>query len=111
MVWKMFPSVSEMVHKRKVSGRVFAFQIDYEGQVAQKSDAFVDREAWQKYLGCSDADVLLPAVGGYHIDGTRGQDVDEIPVLIRFRKLSMDRTFRLQSRESASDLCHKRKSI
>jgi len=54
---KMFPSVVEMAHNRAVMGKVFGYQLDYNiGQVAQRRDTIVDRDAWQKCLECSDFD-------------------------------------------------------
>jgi hypothetical protein len=53
---KMFPSVVKMAHDRAVVGRVFGYQLDYTGQVAQKRDSTVDRDAWQKCLECCDLD-------------------------------------------------------
>ncbi len=44
---KKFPSVVEMAHYKAVSGRVFGYQLDYSGQVAQRRDATVDRETWR----------------------------------------------------------------
>lgn len=58
---KMFPSVVEMAHNRAVMGKVFGYQLDYAGQVAQKRDTTVDRDAWQKCLECCDLD------GCYHL--------------------------------------------
>jgi len=51
---KMFPSVVEMSHNRAVTGKVFGYQLDYEGQVAQKRDSTVDCVAWEQCLGCSE---------------------------------------------------------
>jgi len=51
---KMFPVVVEMAHDRAVSGKVFGYQLDYSGQVAQRRDAMVDHNAWEKCLGCRD---------------------------------------------------------
>jgi hypothetical protein len=42
---KMFPSVIEMAHNKAVAGKVFGYRVDYSGQVAQKRDATVDRDA------------------------------------------------------------------
>lgn len=53
---KMFPSVLEMAHNRAVSGRVFGYQLDYSGQVAQKAESTIDREAWEKCLECHELD-------------------------------------------------------
>jgi hypothetical protein len=53
---KMFPSVVEMAHYNAVKGKVFGYQLDYSGQVAQKRDTTVDRDAWQKCLECRDLD-------------------------------------------------------
>ena len=53
---KMFPSIVEMAHQRAVFGKVFGYQLDYPGQVAQKRDAIVDRDAWQRCLECSELD-------------------------------------------------------
>jgi hypothetical protein len=53
---KMFPTVVEMAHNRLVAGKVFGYQVDYSGQVANKRDTTVDREAWQKCLECPDLD-------------------------------------------------------
>jgi hypothetical protein len=53
---KMFPSVVEMVHNRPIAGKVFGYEVDYAGQVAQKRVATVNREAWQKCLECCDMD-------------------------------------------------------
>jgi hypothetical protein len=53
---KMFPSVIEMAHSGAVTGKIFGYQLDYSGQVAQRRDATVDREAWQKCLECRDLD-------------------------------------------------------
>lgn len=53
---KMFPSVVEMTHNRTVAGKVFGYQLDYAGQVAQKRDTTVDRVAWLKCLECRDLD-------------------------------------------------------
>lgn len=56
---KMFPSVVEMAHFKAVKGKVFGYQLDYSGQVAQKRDATVDREAWEKCLECRELDGCL----------------------------------------------------
>jgi hypothetical protein len=53
---KMFPSVVEMAHNRPISGRIFGYQIDYAGQVADRRTATVDRDAWQKCLECPSLD-------------------------------------------------------
>lgn len=53
---KMFPSVVEMDHYKAVVGKVFGYQLDYSGQVAQKRDAIVDRDAWQKCMECPEMD-------------------------------------------------------
>jgi hypothetical protein len=53
---KMFPSVVEMAHNRAVTGRVFGYQLDYSGQVAQKRESTIDRDAWQKCLECHELD-------------------------------------------------------
>ena len=51
---RMFPSVVEMAHNRAVVGKVFGYQLDYSGQVAQKRDSTVDRVAWKKCLECRE---------------------------------------------------------
>ncbi len=51
---KMFPSVVEIAHNRAVVGKVFGYQLDYSGQVAQKRDSTVDRVAWEKCLECRE---------------------------------------------------------
>ena len=53
---KMFPSIAEMVHFQPSKGQVFGYRLDYSGQVAQKRDATVDHDAWQKCLDCSELD-------------------------------------------------------
>lgn len=53
---KMFPSVVEMAHFKAVKGKVFGYHLDYSGQVVQKRDTTVDRDAWQKCLECRDLD-------------------------------------------------------
>lgn len=53
---KVFPLVVEMADYKAVKGKVFGYQLDYSGQVAQKRDTTVDREAWQKCLECQDLD-------------------------------------------------------
>ena len=53
---KMFPSVVEMAHNRAVVGKVFGYQLDYSGQVAQKRQTTIDRDAWQKCLECRELD-------------------------------------------------------
>lgn len=53
---KMFPSVVEMDHYKPVAGKVFGYQLDYSGQVAQRRDATIDRDAWQKCLECRELD-------------------------------------------------------
>ena len=53
---KMFPSVAELAHNRAVSGKVFGYRLDYAGQVAQKRNSTVDRDAWQGCLECRDLD-------------------------------------------------------
>lgn len=53
---KMFPPVEEMAHNTPVVGKVFGYQLDYEGQVAHKRAATIDRDAWQRCLECSDLD-------------------------------------------------------
>jgi hypothetical protein len=53
---KMFPSVVEMAHDRPVVGRVFGYEVDYEGQVAHKRTATLNHDAWQKCLECCDLD-------------------------------------------------------
>ena len=59
---KMFPSVVEMAHFKAVEGKVFGYQLDYSGQVAQKRDATVDRDAWQKCLECRELDGCYSAI-------------------------------------------------
>jgi len=51
---KMFPSIVEMAHNRAVVGKVFGYQLDYSGQVAQRRDTTVDRVAWEKCLECRE---------------------------------------------------------
>jgi hypothetical protein len=58
---KMFPSVVEMAHFKAVKGKVFGYQLDYSGQVAQKRDTTVDSGAWQKCLECREFE------GGYRL--------------------------------------------
>ena len=53
---RMFPSMVEMAHNRALVGKVFGYQLDYSGQVAQKRDTTVDRVAWEKCLECRDLD-------------------------------------------------------
>jgi hypothetical protein len=53
---KMFPSVVELAHNRLVAGKVFRYEVDYEGQVAQKRVATTNRDAWQKCLECRELD-------------------------------------------------------
>lgn len=53
---KMFPSVLEMAHNGAVAGRVFGYQLDYSGQVAQRLETTIDRDAWQKCLECRELD-------------------------------------------------------
>lgn len=53
---RMFPSVMEMAHSGAVTGIIFGYQLDYSGQVAQRRDTTVDRDAWQKCLECSELD-------------------------------------------------------
>lgn len=53
---RMFPSVVEMAHNRAVAGQVFGYRLDYSGLVAQSKDTTVDREAWQRCLGCHELD-------------------------------------------------------
>lgn len=53
---KMFPSVVEMAHNRLVAGKVFGYQVDYSGQVAQTRDTIVDRKAWDQCLECPELD-------------------------------------------------------
>jgi hypothetical protein len=51
---KMFPSVVEMAHNRPVAGKVFGYEVNYEGQVAACRAATVNRHAWQRCLECCD---------------------------------------------------------
>jgi hypothetical protein len=51
---KMFPSVVEMAYNRAVVGKVFGYQLDCSGQVAQKRTSTVDRVAWEKCLECRE---------------------------------------------------------
>jgi hypothetical protein len=53
---KMFPSVVEMAHSRPVAGKVFGYEVDYQGQVAQKRGVIVNREAWQRCSECPELD-------------------------------------------------------
>ena len=53
---KMFPSIAEMVHFKPIKGQVFGYHLDYSGQVAQKRDATVDHDAWQRCLECAELD-------------------------------------------------------
>jgi hypothetical protein len=53
---KLFPSIVEMAHNRPVVGKVFGYEVNYSGQVADKRAATVDRDAWQKCLECCDLD-------------------------------------------------------
>lgn len=53
---KMFPSVVEMAHDRAIVGKIFGYQLNYAGQVAQTRDAIVDRVAWEKCLECPELD-------------------------------------------------------
>ncbi len=46
----------EMAHTKVVAGRVFGYQLDYSGQVAQRRDATADRDAWEKCLDCPELD-------------------------------------------------------
>ena len=51
---KMFPSVVEMAHDKVVAGKVFGYELSYEGQVASCRTATVNRDAWQSCLECGD---------------------------------------------------------
>ena len=51
---KMFPSVVGMAHNKAVAGKVFGYQLDYSGQVAQGRDTTVDGVAWEKCLECRE---------------------------------------------------------
>lgn len=51
---KMFPSVVEMAHNRSVTGKVLGYELSYQGQVADCRAATGNRDAWQRYLECSD---------------------------------------------------------
>ena len=53
---KMFPPVIETAHNKPVAGKVFGYEVDYQGLVAHKRDAKVDRDAWQYCLECPDFD-------------------------------------------------------
>ncbi len=53
---KMFPSVAEMDRTKSVAGKVFGYQLDYAGQVAQERDTTVNRDAWQECLDCPNLD-------------------------------------------------------
>jgi len=53
---RMFPSVVEMAQNRAIAGKVFGYQLDYTGQVAQRRDTIVNRDAWQECLECRDLD-------------------------------------------------------
>jgi hypothetical protein len=53
---KLFPSVVEMAHNGPIAGKVFGCEVDYQGQVAHKKMATVDRDAWEKCLQCCDLD-------------------------------------------------------
>lgn len=53
---KMFPSIVEMAHNKPVAGKVFRYQVDYAGQVAQKRAATVNRDSWGKCLECLEFD-------------------------------------------------------
>ncbi len=49
---RLFPSVVEMVHNRPVAGKVFGYEVDYSGQVAQRRDITVNQDAWRECLKC-----------------------------------------------------------
>ncbi len=53
---KMFPSVVEMAYDGTIMGKVFGYQMDYAGQVAQTREPLVDRDAWEKCLECRELD-------------------------------------------------------
>ena len=51
---KMFPSLVEMAHNRQVAGKVFGYELTYEGQVAARRAATLNRDAWERCLECRD---------------------------------------------------------
>lgn len=53
---RMFPSIVEMAHNRPIAGKVFGYEMDYRGQVAQRRATTVNYAAWQKCLNCSQLD-------------------------------------------------------
>jgi len=53
---RMFPSVVEMAHNRPVAGKVFGYEVDYSGQVAQRRSVTLNHDAWQECLNCSHLD-------------------------------------------------------
>ena len=53
---RLFPSVVEMVHNRPLAGKVFGYEVDYSGQVAQKRDITVNQDAWRECLKCHHMD-------------------------------------------------------
>lgn len=53
---KMFPSLIEVAHKTPVEGKVFGYELNYEGQVAHRRVATVNRNAWEECLKCSELD-------------------------------------------------------
>jgi hypothetical protein len=61
---KMFPSVVEMAHNRGVAGKVFGYQLDCLGQVAQQRYTTIDRDAWQKCLECRELDACFRLSAG-----------------------------------------------
>ena len=52
----MFPSVVEMTYNSPIAGRVFGYDMQYSGQVAQRRSATVNNEAWKHCLKCPDLD-------------------------------------------------------
>ena len=53
---KMFPSITEMAHNKPISGKVFGYEVDYGGQVAQRRCATVNHDTWEQCLKCPDLD-------------------------------------------------------
>jgi hypothetical protein len=51
---KMFPPVVEMAHNRSVVGKVFGYELSYQGEVAACRAATVNRDAWQQCLECRE---------------------------------------------------------
>ena len=49
---KMFPSVLNLSHNKKVTGSVFGYKIDVPGYLTRGCETSTDREAWEHCVDC-----------------------------------------------------------